>query len=128
MKVRLSAYLAITYGVILAVLEAVRNWGNWQWWPFWAIDYLMATMLILGGWLVLKKAKRSMSMLACAWGVSFGASYMSFWSHVENFDSPAHGHISQTPLTFLIGLSLVGCILGFMLLLAKEDKSDKKAY
>lgn len=122
MKIKLSAFMAIGYGLILAILEAVRNWGNWQWWPYWLIDYIMAAMLIYGGLLALKKARSGFKVLACAWGVSFGASYMSFWSHVENFDNPAHGNISQTPLTYLIGLSLIACVLGFVLLLSDSTK------
>jgi hypothetical protein len=122
MRLKLSAILAICYGLIIAILEAVRNWGDWQWWPYWVIDYIMAVMLIYGGFLVLRNVRKSHLILSCAWGVSFGASYMSFWGHIENFNNPAHGHIGQTPLTYLIGLSLVGCILGFVLLASEAKK------
>ena len=121
MKLKISAFMAIGFGLVLAVLEAVRNWGDWQWWPYWAIDYIMASLLVLGGVLVLRKTKRARQVLACAWGVSFGAGYMSFWSHVENFTNPAHGNISQAPLTYLIGFGLICCILGFLLSLTADE-------
>ncbi len=118
---KLSAYMAIILGLVLAFLEAVRNWGNWQWWPYWVIDYIMAVLLISGGILVLLGKKASGRVLACAWGVSFGAGYMSFWSHVENFHNPAHGNISQAPLTYLIGFGLICCIIGFLLTVYGEN-------
>jgi len=124
MKLKISAYMAIVFGCVLAILEAIRNWGNWQWWPYWMIDYIMATLLILGGFLVLKKTRTSGQILASAWGVSFGAGYMSFWSHVENFNEVAHGNISQTPLTYLIGFGLISCVVGFILSLSEVSKND----
>ena len=116
--------MAIGFGVTLAVLEAIRNWGNWQWWPFWVIDYIMAVLLIAGGILVLRKVRNSGKLLTGAWGLSFGAAYMSFWSHVENFSKPAHGSIDQAPLTYLIGFGLICCILGFILSLYGERLND----
>jgi len=44
-----AALLAIAFGLFLAVAEAVRNWGDWQWWPFWLVDYIAATLLVAGG-------------------------------------------------------------------------------
>jgi len=111
MKLIVSAYFAISFGVVIAIVEVIRNWGNWQWWPFWVIDYIIALMLISGGILFIKKSEYSGVFLSAAWGVSFGAMYMSFWSHVYNFKEKAHGHISQAPLTYLIGFGLIICML-----------------
>ena len=47
-KVRLqatAAYMAAAFGTFLAIGETVRNWGNWQWWPFWLVDYIAARCL-----------------------------------------------------------------------------------
>jgi hypothetical protein len=43
-----AAYLALAFGVFLAIAETARNWGNWQWWPFWLVDYVAATLLVAG--------------------------------------------------------------------------------
>lgn len=124
MKIKISAYMAICFGIALAIVEALRNLGDWQWWPYWAIDYIVATLLISGGVLVLKKARTSGQLLACAWGVSFGTGYMSFWGHVENFNNTAHGNISQAPLTYLIGFGLLCCVVGFILSLSEVKQND----
>lgn len=52
---KISAWLAMAFGLSLAVLEAVRNWGNWQWWPFWMVDYVAAGLLVAGGVLTLRR-------------------------------------------------------------------------
>jgi len=124
MKVNISAYMAIFFGITLAILEAVRNWDDWQWWPYWLIDYIMASLLISGGYLALKNTRNSGHILSCAWGVSFGAFYASFWSHVANFNNEAHGNINQAPLTYLIGFGLGGCVVGFILSLPVANNND----
>ena len=116
--------MAIGLGIALAIVEAMRNWGDWQWWPYWAIDYIMAALLISGGVLVLGKARISGQFLAFAWGVSFGTGYMSFWGHIENFNNAAHGNISQVPLTYLIGFGLFCCVVGFILSMSELKQID----
>ena len=44
-----SARLALVFGILLAVLEIRRNWGDWGYWPFWVVDYI-AVALLLAGW------------------------------------------------------------------------------
>ena len=44
---RASARLALAFGTFLAVGELVRNWGDWQWWPFWVVDYIEQRPLTL---------------------------------------------------------------------------------
>jgi len=124
---KISALLAIAFGLVIAVFEAIRNWGDWQWWPWWVIDYIMAVLLITGGVLVLKKVRNSGKLLTGAWGLSFGVAYMSFWTHVENFNSPAHGNIEQSPVTFMIGFSLLVYVAGFALSLFDTDAAQDAA-
>jgi len=42
---------------ILAIAEAVRNWGNWQWWPFWVVDYVSAGLLVAGALMTLAASR-----------------------------------------------------------------------
>ena len=119
---KISAYMAISFAIVLSIVEAIRNWGNWQWWPFWVIDYIVVILLISGAVLVLRKRNGAGRLLTFAWGVTFGSFYMSFWSHIENFSNPAHGNISQAPVTYLIGLGLLWSIVGFILSLSKKAK------
>ena len=41
---RASAWLAVGFGGFLALAELARNRGNWQWWPFWLVDFIAAAL------------------------------------------------------------------------------------
>ena len=112
---RLAAYLALGFGAFLAVAELVRNWGNWQWWPFWLVDFIAAGLLVTGGSLALRGRARGAQVLAGAWGFTSAMFYMSFWSHVEHFHEAAEGNVPQGPLTAIIGVMWLITLLGFAL-------------
>ena len=82
---RASAFLAMAFGVVLALAEIARNWGNWQWWPFWLVDFIAAALLLGGAALVLRKNSCGTTVLCGAWGFTTAMFYMSFWSHIEHY-------------------------------------------
>ena len=47
--ITLSARIAIGFGAFLAVAEIVRNWGDWEPWPWWVVDYIAVALLLYGG-------------------------------------------------------------------------------
>ncbi len=114
---RASAVLALVFGVFLALAETTRNWGNWQWWPFWLVDFIAAALLIVGSTLVLRGRPYGTPVLCGAWGFTTAMFYMSFWSHVGHFNQAADGNLSQSPLTVIIGIMWVITIVGFGLAL-----------
>lgn len=77
----ISSWLALAFGLSLAVLEVVRNWGHWEWWPFWLVDYISASMLVAGGLTALKT--RATPLLCAAWGFSCAMFWMSFFGHLD---------------------------------------------
>ena len=107
--------LALVFGAFLAVAELARNWGNWQWWPFWVVDFIAAGLLVAGGALLLRGHARGLQVLSGAWGFTSAMFYMSFWSHIEHFDQPADGNLAQGPLTVVIGVMWAITLLGFVL-------------
>ena len=66
---RLSAYFAIIYGLGLGCFETFINWGQWQWWPFWLIDYVAAIFLIFSGITTFKRPNLGSKLLSMAWGL-----------------------------------------------------------
>lgn len=124
---RVSAWLAVSFGVFLAIAEAVRNWGDWQWWPFWLVDYIAAALLITGGVLTLRRRPRGAVWLAGSWGFATAMVYMSFWSHISQIDQPAEGNIPQVPLTTIIGILWLLTIVGFLLALAPPARGTASA-
>jgi len=119
---RASAKLALAFGLFLAIAEVVRNWGNWQWWPFWLVDFIASGLLLLGSISALNRSPRGPVLLASAWGFTSAMFYMSFWSHIESFNRPAEGNVSQGPLTLIIGIMWALTVLGLILAMASRPK------
>lgn len=113
--IRISAFLAIAFGVFLLFGEVVRNWGNWQWWPFWFVDFVAVALLIFGGQRYLNTG--TIRWLAGAWGWTAAMFYMSFFSHVDRLRTESGGHngpIAEQPLTIIIGVMLLVALAGFL--------------
>lgn len=67
---RMSAWLAIAFGALLAVAQTYRNWGNWGPWITWGVDVLGGLALMAAGVVALRRANpRS---LPAAWGFAAG--------------------------------------------------------
>ncbi len=119
---RASAQLALAFGLFLAIAEIARNWGDWQWWPFWLVDFIAASLLFVGSVSTLRHGPRGPVLLAGAWGFTSAMFYMSFWSHIASFGQPAEGNVSQRPLTIIIGVMWGLTILGLVVSLAAKSK------
>lgn len=116
--IKLSAMLAILFGLALAVGEVIRNWGDWQWWPFWLVDYVAAALLIFGGQRALNTG--TVRWLTGAWGWTAAMFWMSFFAHIQpahgNLDAPS-GLIDRGQLVITIGIMFGLSIFGFLLAL-----------
>ncbi len=110
---RISAWLAIGFGSALAVLEAVRNWGDWQWWPFWVVDYVAAGLLVAGGVAALRGGRTD--WLAGGWGFACAMFWMSFFGHLGGVLEPgAEVTDRELMLTRVIGGMFGLTVLGFV--------------
>ena len=110
---RASAVLGLVFGCFLALAETARNWGQWQWWPFWLVDFIAAGLLLASSVRVLRRRPGGGAWLCGAWGFATSMFYMSFWSHIEHLSEPAEGNFAQGPLTVTIGLLWGVTLLGF---------------
>ncbi|HRK34769.1 MAG TPA: hypothetical protein PLJ47_09255 [Candidatus Hydrogenedentes bacterium] len=82
MALAFSRYAALIFAIGLAIGEAVINWGNWQWWPLWVIDYVIVFALIAG--FSLSRDPRRAHALTTAWTLAFGVFYMAFFVSLES--------------------------------------------
>lgn len=126
--IRISAYLALAFGIFLFIGEIVRNWGDWQWWPFWVVDYIAAALLIFGGQRALNTG--TVRWLSGGWGFTAAMFWMSFFSHIENLQTQlyeSNGPIEESRLTLIIGVMLGLALAGFLMALlgTRSDKSDR---
>lgn len=114
---KISAWLAIVFGSALAVLEVVRNWGDWQWWPFWVVDYIAAGLLVVGGVLALRRGVER--GLSAGWGFACAMFWMSFFGHYgDMIETGAATSVREQRLTASIGVMFALTLVGLLLALA----------
>lgn len=116
--IRKSAYIALVFGLFLAIFEIVRNWGHWLPWPFWSASFIAAGALIWGGLRTLNQG--SSRMLSAAWGVAVGIFWMSYFTHVQVLVQSAGVQKGEGPMTLVMGLMLVVAIAGLLMSLTRR--------
>lgn len=127
---RNSAFLALGFGAFLAIAEIVRNWGNWQAWPFWIVDFIAAGALVWGGLRTFSQG--SSRLLSAAWGFTVGIFWMSFFSHTQALsqgaaDIYASGPVPESLLTLIIGGMLLAAIAGLMMSLPRRPIQELRS-
>ena len=109
--------MAVVFGSLLAVLEAVRNWGDWQWWPFWVVDYVAAALLIVGGVVVLRRGVDR--WLSAGWGFACAMFWMSFFGNYRDMvEAGTAASARDQTLTLIIGVMFALTVAGLVLALA----------
>ncbi len=123
-KLTISAYLALIYGIGLICFETFVNWGQWQWWPFWLVDYVAAFFLILGGFALLRKKDQGPKLLCAGWGFTLAMLWMSLAGNISNGMDPNR---DDRVLGLYLGLTLFSIILsltGLIFALANNKKQS----
>ena len=113
-----SAYLAIIYGISLVCFETFVNWGQWQWWPYWLVDYIAAALLILGGLATRGRRLYGPKLLSAAWGFTLGMMWMSLAANISEGTDPDRAARVAGLYIILIVLSMSICLLGLILSLS----------
>jgi hypothetical protein len=104
--------VATLYSIILAIVEAILNWGDWQYAPLWIVDYLIVIILLSAVFVFKKNIQRLMLLLG--WAFSAGVMYMVLFINLDPIlillDSPnIEGKLP------LVGLALIVSIVGIVL-------------
>lgn len=124
--ITLSARIALGFGAFLAVAEVVRNWGDWQPWPWWVVDYIAVALLLYGGRTALaNRPQRNATPLCGAWGFTCAMFYGSFFSHLETLHEKGSGPIESHTLTATIGVLFAITILGFALAIVGSQRDRR---
>jgi len=119
-KLSFSAYMALLYGFGLAGFETLVNWGQWQWWPFWLVDYVAAGLLLLAGFATLKNLTSSSKLLCLGWGFTLGMMWMSLAGNIADGTDPDRAARVADLYVALIVFSLAYSLIGLVLALKEK--------
>ena len=109
---KINLIVATLYSIILAIVEAILNWGDWQYAPLWIVDYLIVIILLSAVFVFKKNIQRLMLLLG--WAFSAGVMYMVLFINLEPIPTAvAYPNIEgKLPL---VGLALIISIIGIVL-------------
>ena len=124
-KLVISASLAIIYGLGLASFETYVNWGQWQWWPFWLVDYVAAALLIFGGLATLKSHIYGSKLLCAGWGFALGMMWMSLAGNISDGADPDRASRVAGLYVSLIVVSMAISLIGLLLALSRDKNVDR---
>ena len=100
------------YSIVLAIVEEMLNWGNWQYAPLWIVDYLIVIILLLAVFMFKKNIQRLMLLLG--WAFSAGVMYMVLFINLEPTPTTIASPNIEGKLP-LVGLALMVSIVGTVL-------------
>lgn len=104
--------VATLYSIILAIVEAILNWGDWQYAPLWIVDYLIVIILLSAVFVFKKNIQRLMLLLG--WAFSAGVMYMVLFINLEPIPTAVASPNIEGKLS-LVGLALIISIIGIVL-------------
>lgn len=83
MKLSVSRYLAIIFGILTPLAETIRRWSTWRENPPALFDdYILGAFLLYGAWRVGRDARSGQRFLAAAWAFMCGMAYLSFFGQL----------------------------------------------
>lgn len=110
---RLSSWMAMAVGALLAAGQLVRNYDNLAKWPGWGIDVAAGIILVYGGWRALRR--QSDRSLAAAWAFAAGLFLSAFVSHLQAWleaDPLGLLYVSEQRLVLIVGVLLALSAVG----------------
>jgi len=119
---RYSRYTALIYAIGLGIGEAVINWGDWQWWPLWVVDYIIVFLLLIAFWRT-RQPGRSLE-LAAAWAFACGVFYMALFVSLDLLREDRMEHVEGENIYLgLIALMLFLTVSGIVTAFAAARRS-----
>ena len=109
---KINLIIATLYSIILAIVEAMLNWGDWQYAPLWIVDYLIVIILLSAVFVFKKNIQKLMLLLG--WAFSSGVMYMALFINLEPMPTTIKSPNVEGILP-LVGLALAVSIIGIAL-------------
>jgi hypothetical protein len=119
----LSRYLALTFAIVLAIVEALLNMSRpqWQYAPLWIIDYVLVAALLVGFRLTRKPIH--LPVLMAAWALAAGVFYMALFISMD----PEMKLNAPSSILLLIALGLAVQVIGLTLAAVAHYRAGRPA-
>lgn len=114
--VKLSAWMAIAVGALLAVAQIYRNYDNLANWTMWTIDVAAGIVMVVAGLLALRK--QTTRLLPVGWSFAaglFASGTVSHWNTLKVVTGELYA--SEQRLFMILGVLDLVCIAGVALVL-----------
>jgi len=119
---KINLIFATFYSIILAIVEVMLNWGDWQYAPLWIVDYLIVIILLSAVFVFKNNIQRLMLLLG--WAFSSGVMYMALFINLEPIPTTVKSPNVEGILP-LVGLALVVSIIGVILTIIDKKEAEK---
>ncbi len=110
---KINLILASIYSIVLGIVEAFLNWGDWQYAPLWLVDYIIVVILLLAVFFF--KDKMQKMFLLVGWAFSSGVMYMALFVSLESVT------VIDQNILFSIILAFSVSVLGLILSIIGND-------
>jgi hypothetical protein len=114
--VRLSSWLAIAMGALLAIAQLARNFNNPEHWMTWTIDVAAGLIMIAAGLLALRK--RTTRLLPVGWAFALGLYAAAFLTHLTILQkADGEWYQAELRLVVILGGLLAATLAGLALVM-----------
>ena len=121
---RVSRYLATLFAVCLAIGETTLNWGHWQFWPLWLVDYGIVVWLLTAVWLT--RHPHASHHLTTAWAFAVGVLYMALFGGLDELFRSSQSISEHTVVLSLIGVMLAWSLIGLGCSIVASRRTPEK--
>jgi hypothetical protein len=121
---KLSSWLAIAVGALLAIGQVVRNYDNPEHWMTWAVDVVAGLIIVAAGLLALRK--RTTRLLPVGWSFAMGLYAAAFLTHLTILQkAQGEWYEAELKLVLIVGALLGATVIGLVLVMfaPREQKA-----
>jgi len=121
--IKLSSWLAIAVGAVLAVAQIARNLDNPDNWMSWSIDVFAGLVIVAAGLLALRK--QTTRLLPVGWSFALGLYAAAFLTHLTLMQkAEGEWYQAEMKLVVVLGGLLAATLVGLALVMfAPRDQT-----
>ena len=126
MAKKINLMVAILYSIIIIVIETSMNvyWDDWNFYPLWIVDYLIAIILLSAVFIFKNNIQNS--MLLMGWSISVGVTYMALFISLDPNGLKSEDIETKLPLFILALIVSIFVLILTIIDLQKINHLDNK--